>query len=295
MARALLATEELRPEHRGVVGREAAALSALNGSLLQRVARLLGKTDQDRPEDQRSAVMLLLVMGLVAMAALASQESAPARSPSAPPAAQAPSAPPSPAKPSKPSPAETPAPAKAPKPARPEAPPPPPPPPPPAVEDGRLGPDEVAAMARVQEAVRETEMRQRELEARQRHLEDAKRQMADQMRAGRMEQERAFADIQAEAEATRAALADVMRQASALSKEAREVQQKQAEAERRRAAREQEARRRFGNLESKRAKLYVKYGPPDEIETHKDRNREMWLYRQLPGVGDDVIFMLPLN
>ncbi|MCX6597122.1 MAG: M48 family metalloprotease [Acidobacteria bacterium] len=60
----------------------------------------------------------------------------------------------------------------------------------------------------------------------------------------------------------------------------------QDEAEKQR--RTEQARKRFGGEDTPRGKVYVKYGPPDEIESHPDR--EMWMYRHLEGVGDNVIF-----
>ena len=37
-------------------------------------------------------------------------------------------------------------------------------------------------------------------------------------------------------------------------------------------------------------RTYIRFGPPDEIEVHKTQNKEAWLYRNLPGVGTNVIF-----
>jgi hypothetical protein len=65
---------------------------------------------------------------------------------------------------------------------------------------------------------------------------------------------------------------------------AREAVQDEAEKQRR----TEQARKRFGGEDTPRGKVYVKYGPPDEIESHPDR--EMWLYQHLEGVGDNVIF-----
>jgi hypothetical protein len=40
-----------------------------------------------------------------------------------------------------------------------------------------------------------------------------------------------------------------------------------------------------------RGKIYILYGPPDEVEAHPGAARpfERWLYRHLEGIGDDVI------
>ena len=65
----------------------------------------------------------------------------------------------------------------------------------------------------------------------------------------------------------------------------------QDEAEKQR--RTEQARKRFGGEDTPRGKVYVKYGPPDEIEVHPDR--EMWMYRHLEGVGDNVIFKFDKN
>ena len=38
-----------------------------------------------------------------------------------------------------------------------------------------------------------------------------------------------------------------------------------------------------------RGRVYILYGPPDELEKHPERNKENWLYRQIPGKGSNVI------
>lgn len=43
---------------------------------------------------------------------------------------------------------------------------------------------------------------------------------------------------------------------------------------------------RFGSWRSDRSRLYIVFGPPDEIETHTAM--EQWRYRHLDGVGDNV-------
>lgn len=58
------------------------------------------------------------------------------------------------------------------------------------------------------------------------------------------------------------------------------------EAERQR--RTEHARQRFGGEDTSRGRVYVKFGPPDEMELHPDN--EMWLYHHVEGVGDNVIF-----
>jgi len=38
-----------------------------------------------------------------------------------------------------------------------------------------------------------------------------------------------------------------------------------------------------------RGRIYIVFGPPDEIESHPAEHREQWLYRHIEGVGDRVI------
>jgi TonB family protein len=38
-----------------------------------------------------------------------------------------------------------------------------------------------------------------------------------------------------------------------------------------------------------RGKVYILYGPPDELESHQADHRENWLYRHIAGVGENVI------
>lgn len=38
-----------------------------------------------------------------------------------------------------------------------------------------------------------------------------------------------------------------------------------------------------------RGRVYILYGPPDELEKHPERNKENWLYHQIPGKGANVI------
>lgn len=37
-----------------------------------------------------------------------------------------------------------------------------------------------------------------------------------------------------------------------------------------------------------RGRIYIIYGPPDEIESHPNDGREVWRYRHIPGIADDV-------
>lgn len=37
-----------------------------------------------------------------------------------------------------------------------------------------------------------------------------------------------------------------------------------------------------------RGRVYILYGPPDELEKHPERNQEYWLYHQIPGKGANV-------
>ena len=51
---------------------------------------------------------------------------------------------------------------------------------------------------------------------------------------------------------------------------------------------------RFGSTKaagwkSDRGRMYIGYGPPDEIESHPSQGRESWRYRLIEGVGADVI------
>lgn len=45
------------------------------------------------------------------------------------------------------------------------------------------------------------------------------------------------------------------------------------------------ATERFGSWRSDRGRMYITYGPPDEIESHT--TIEEWRYRHVPGVGDN--------
>jgi GWxTD domain-containing protein len=38
-----------------------------------------------------------------------------------------------------------------------------------------------------------------------------------------------------------------------------------------------------------RGRIYIVYGPPDEIESHPAKGLEQWLYRHIDGIGDRVI------
>ncbi len=55
------------------------------------------------------------------------------------------------------------------------------------------------------------------------------------------------------------------------------------------------ADQRFGaggqaGSQTDRGRIYVLYGPPDEIESHPDRQSEQWLYHTIPGLGANVLF-----
>jgi len=41
---------------------------------------------------------------------------------------------------------------------------------------------------------------------------------------------------------------------------------------------------------TKRGRTYIVFGPPDEIESHPRDNFEQWMYHNIPGVGEKVIF-----
>lgn len=41
---------------------------------------------------------------------------------------------------------------------------------------------------------------------------------------------------------------------------------------------------------TERGRTYILYGPPDEIESHPAENNEQWFYREIPGVGKQIIF-----
>jgi GWxTD domain-containing protein len=38
-----------------------------------------------------------------------------------------------------------------------------------------------------------------------------------------------------------------------------------------------------------RGRIYITYGPPDEIETHSQEHREKWFYRYIEGMGSNII------
>ena len=39
-----------------------------------------------------------------------------------------------------------------------------------------------------------------------------------------------------------------------------------------------------------KGRTYIRFGPPDEIESHPEKGYEQWLYREIRGVGTKVIF-----
>ncbi|MBI2688897.1 MAG: GWxTD domain-containing protein [Acidobacteria bacterium] len=41
---------------------------------------------------------------------------------------------------------------------------------------------------------------------------------------------------------------------------------------------------------TERGRTYIMYGPPDEIESHPTENNEQWFYKEIPGVGKQIIF-----
>ena len=40
---------------------------------------------------------------------------------------------------------------------------------------------------------------------------------------------------------------------------------------------------------SDRGRMYIRFGPPDEIESHPKEGREQWMYHSLEGIGKNVI------
>jgi hypothetical protein len=41
---------------------------------------------------------------------------------------------------------------------------------------------------------------------------------------------------------------------------------------------------------TERGRLYIQYGPPDEIEDHPRAQYQRWFYREIKGVGQNVSF-----
>lgn len=41
---------------------------------------------------------------------------------------------------------------------------------------------------------------------------------------------------------------------------------------------------------TEKGRTYIRFGPPEEIESHPERGYEHWLYKEIPGVGTRVIF-----
>lgn len=41
---------------------------------------------------------------------------------------------------------------------------------------------------------------------------------------------------------------------------------------------------------TEKGRTYIRFGPPDEIESHSEKGYEQWLYKEIPGVGTKVIF-----
>ena len=54
-------------------------------------------------------------------------------------------------------------------------------------------------------------------------------------------------------------------------------------------ANERFAERGLAGWKTDRGRIYIVYGPPDEIEIHTDAHLEQWLYHYIPGVGANVI------
>ena len=54
-------------------------------------------------------------------------------------------------------------------------------------------------------------------------------------------------------------------------------------------ANERFAERGTSGWKTDRGRIYIVYGPPDEIEIHHDTHLEQWLYHYIPGVGANVI------
>lgn len=90
------------------------------------------------------------------------------------------------------------------------------------------------------------------------------------------------------------AVADIERQVSQQAKSAERVEAEAKVAQMLARQKEQELARRIGYADERfaengtrgsqtdRGKVYLKYGPPDEIESHAGEGREAWLYRSGP-------------
>lgn len=49
------------------------------------------------------------------------------------------------------------------------------------------------------------------------------------------------------------------------------------------------AKQRFGGVDTQRGRTYIRFGPPDEIETESG-GYERWFYRSIEGIGENVTF-----
>ncbi len=113
---------------------------------------------------------------------------------------------------------------------------------------------------------------QRSVEALQRQMESLQRKLAD-------EQEQL---VREEANRSRA----MAREAEALaSKAVREFERESAEQQRRL----EQAKKRFGGSETAKGKVYLRWGPPDEIESQPSGD-EVWRYRNHQDLGGDAYF-----
>lgn len=272
------------------------AVAASGTGLKARIARLLGV--ESDVKWRWSAPMAPVAAAALALMLMAGPWWVAAALPEPPPAPPAPAAPPAP-----------------PAPARfaDQAPPPPPAPPrapdapePPALKDLDLDlalMDQSDARQLTEAQRKEVEHALQELHADKEKLRaDLKREM-EKVRSelgkidteeARRAMERALRDLQRQESQMERQLAQAQR---SMERAMRQTERAQERANERRAETERRtkfANERFGKgsvpgVETDRGRMYLRHGPPDEIESHPGKT-EIWRYRNFRGMGGTMVF-----
>jgi GWxTD domain-containing protein len=277
------------------------AMAASATGLKARIARLLGvehdvKWRWSAPMAPVAAAALALMLVGGPWWALASQ-------PEPPPAPPAPAAPPAPVAPVEFEAADQP-------------PPPPPVPPSPPVAPDAPEPPVLADLALnlaemdIAESQQLTEDQRKDVERAMQELHDNKDKIREELKRA-MEQMRGELGKLDTAEAKRAmerALRDLQRQEGQIERQlahARRSMERALQQRERAQARvaerreEQERRLKYANerftsggvegAKTDRGKLYLRHGPPDEVESRPGQN-EVWRYRNFRGMGGTMVF-----
>lgn len=132
-----------------------------------------------------------------------------------------------------------------------------------------------------EEAMRQQQAAMRKLDAEMQTLQETH----PRRRAAQAEMDRARTEFEKHRQKLEAEVKLVQQNAERLHQAAAKIH---AEHDAERKRRIEVARQRFGGENTERGRLYVRFGPPDEITAEGDRER--WKYRKLPDVGDDVSF-----